>query len=231
MAWRTLGLQGARWGGQGRIKCFFLAQSYALHRVSFHTPFCCVLPLLTVRTLGLSPDFVLLNPVGFLGLAIWSWGAYFSPTARRQYAERHDGHYPQVSASDLAFSAHAALLATITLIQSAYYLRRRRATGLSVDESSPLIAKDDGTQNSPTRPSRFARGLLVFIIASTAVQTLLLSARKTELLDVLYFASTVKLIITIVKYIPQMVLNYRIKTVKGFAIAAIICVRPHYLGG
>ncbi|BEJ12078.1 hypothetical protein CspHIS471_0205380 [Cutaneotrichosporon sp. HIS471] len=169
--------------------------------------------------LGLAPDFVVANPIGFLCLAIWSFGAYFSATARRQYAERHDGHAPQVSKSDLAFSAHALVLSTLTLIQSAWLFHRAHRARKNVAEDSLLMGRMDRAPVAPHRLTRVA--LLVMALASLWVGTSTLLGR-TELLDLLYFASSLKIVITTIKYTPQLILNAKLKSVRGFAISTIL---------
>ncbi|KAL1413521.1 hypothetical protein Q8F55_001295 [Vanrija albida] len=178
-------------------------------------------------TKGLSPDFVYLNPIGFLGLFIWCAGALFSKSAREEYARRHDGHYPQVSFSDLAFAAHALTFSTLTLLQHWYYvwLRKRHEAdpyALVEAESRPLLIKhDEKTADAPTTPSRFVRVLIALIAISAAYQATQLYRGKVMFLDVLYYTSAVKLVITITKYIPQLYLNYKLQTVQGFAITTI----------
>ena len=47
---------------------------------------------------------------------------------------------------------------------------------------------------------------------------------KAEFLDWLYFISTLKLVITTVKYLPQVLLIYRLKSAEGLAMGAILLV-------
>lgn len=180
-------------------------------------------PSANLSALGLAPDFVVVNPIGFLCLTVWSFGAFFSTTARRQYAERHDGHLPQVSKSDLAFSAHALVLSTLTLIQSAwlFYRAHRARKGGEEEEESPLLRRK---VRAPVAPHRLTRiSLVIMAIAALWVGTSTLLGR-TELLDFLYFASSLKIAITTIKYTPQLILNYKLKSVRGFAIATILAV-------
>ncbi|WVR07159.1 hypothetical protein IAU60_004200 [Kwoniella sp. DSM 27419] len=203
---------------------YFIAWSY-----SFYPQL--ILNYRRKRTTGLSPDFIYLNPLGFLALTLWSWGAYFSPLARRQYAARHDGHLPQVSRSDLAFSLHALVISTITLAQVWWYARPARRV-ISPGEDSPLIAPvdDHGTQDqdklnpgSGAKPSVPCQLALLALLLAATISVILVWTGKAELLDWLYLVSSVKLVISAVKYIPQVVLNYRLRSVEGFAIGQIVC--------
>nr|KIR87702.1 cystinosin [Cryptococcus tetragattii IND107] len=202
-------------------------------------------------THGLSPDFVWVNPLGFLALTLWNWGAYYSPVARKQYQDRHNGHLPQVSASDLAFSLHALIISTITLAQVFWYgyfrqlLRRQNSSGQNSDgtlrdETLPLISDSVGnsaardergsstwrelaTSHSPIRPSPVAQLFLGGLVISSFVYATFIWAGKAQFLDWLYFVGNIKVVISAVKYIPQVVLNHRMRAVNGFAIGVIFC--------
>ncbi|OCF36711.1 cystinosin [Kwoniella heveanensis CBS 569] len=194
------------------------------------------------KTTGLSPDFIYLNPLGFLALTIWSWGAYFSPVARRQYQDRHEGHLPQISKSDLAFSLHALLISLITLIQVWWYARRLTVSHSgAAGESDPLIASATGAGAgvsgdeegskvndllaplAPTTPSIPCQFALAGLFFAASISAILVWSGKTQFLDWLYLVSSIKLFISAVKYIPQVVLNYRLRSVDGFAIGQIVC--------
>lgn len=177
-----------------------------------------------------------MNPIGFFCLALWNWGAYFSPTARREYAERHEGHYPQISISDLVFSAHALLLSTITLVQVWYYHRatQKLKTGPAAGEvrwtgpaeETPLLSAesvDDGVLRAPTTMSLAGRICLALIAVSALWELSALHLGRIQLLDFLYYVSSIKLVITVLKYLPQMALHFFIKDTSGFSIGAIFC--------
>ncbi|RXK40114.1 hypothetical protein M231_02571 [Tremella mesenterica] len=155
-------------------------------------------------TSGFSPDFSYVNPTGFLALSIWNWTIFFSPLARQQYATRHNGHLPQVSPWDIAFSTHALFLSLIVLLQVLWYARKHRLA-------------------SWTKPSIIARTAIILIFVSAFLTGCMVWIGKLEFLDWLYWISTIKLIISTLKYIPQVILNWKVKSVEGFAIGAIIC--------
>lgn len=187
------------------------------------------------RTDGLSPDFAYLNPLGFIALSTWNGGMIFSSLARSQYAARHDGHPPQVSWADLGFSAHAAVISTITLGQVWYYrrksLRETGEGGRTDGERQPLIPTSPesvkaalvGTKDPaiPSLPCQFA---LVGILLSAGISAFFVKNGKMEWLDWLYFVSAIKLFISAVKYVPQIILNWRLGAVEGLAIWQIILV-------
>ena len=70
---------------------------------------------------GYSLDFAATNPIGHIALLVVNVSFMYSSTVRREYQERHDGHFPQVQLNDVIFSAHASLLATLTFLQCFLY--------------------------------------------------------------------------------------------------------------
>ena len=185
--------------------------------------------IILCRTTGLSPDFAFINPLGFLALTLWNWGAYFSPVARREYQSRHDGHLPQVSAFDLAFSLHAIIVSLATLAQVFWYARN--STPKSHDrhsETSTLLRADRSAARleDPTRPSVPCIVAIAGIFVASLVSAVFVWTDKSEWLDWLYAVSSIKLFISVVKFVPQVFLNWRLRSVEGFAIATILCVRP-----
>lgn len=192
------------------------------------------------RTDGLSPDFVYLNPLGFICLSIWNGGMIYSSLARSQYAARHDGHVPQVAMSDLAFSVHAAAISLITLGQVWYYRRHTNTTFNDVTapgEREPLVrtsveaskAQHGGTTSDPAIPSTPCQFALAGIFISAASSAFFVANGKLEWLDWLYFISSIKLFVSAVKYAPQIILNWRLGAVEGLAIGQIILVCPRSL--
>lgn len=63
------------------------------------------------------------------------------------------------------------------------------------------------------------------MVSSATVLGLLVWLGKVELLDWLYYASALKVLISAVKFIPQVILNWRLRTSDGFAIGNAIAVR------
>ncbi|GAA5948263.1 hypothetical protein JCM3765_001342 [Sporobolomyces pararoseus] len=151
---------------------------------------------------GLSSDFVAINPTGHCSLLIVNLALYSSSAVRRQYQTRHEGHLPQVRLNDVYFSAHATLLATLTLLQSFYYKR-------------------DPSQ----RISTFNRFFLSFVLVSTLLLFFIASSStfaRFEYLDVITYLSYVKLYISFAKYVPQVKLNQARKSTVGWSIENIL---------
>lgn len=65
-------------------------------------------------------------------------------------------------------------------------------------------------------------GLFLTALASGA----LVWAGKIELLDWLYVLSSLKLFVTAVKYVPQILLDVKLKSAEGFAVGQVTSVSP-----
>ena len=71
-------------------------------------------------TVGLSPDFAVLNAFAFAAYSAYTVALYASPRIRHQYKRHHD-HAPEVRFADVLFCLHALLLSSVTVGQIAYY--------------------------------------------------------------------------------------------------------------
>ncbi|KAJ2787354.1 hypothetical protein GGI15_000779 [Coemansia interrupta] len=143
---------------------------------------------------GLSIDFLVYNVYGFACYAVFNTSFYFSQTISDEYARRHNGHANLVRFNDLFFSYHALFLSLVTLAQSFVYKRSRSQSASSV-----------------ARIFFFATALgLLFVSSVSSAYTLV------------YCLSFVKLACSLVKYVPQVWLNYRRQSTSGWSIHNII---------
>lgn len=167
-------------------------------------------------TLGTTVDFPLINTLGFLAYLASNLAFYRSPLVRAQYAARHHGLTPTVQLNDVVFAAHALLMCLVTLSQ---YVPR--AWGFP--------------RTAGTRPSRAILGLSLGCVAAVAVVVLVVLANPDRddttgaaaaagwnWLDAVYAVSYVKLVVTVVKYTPQVVWNYRNKSTRGWSIEGMV---------
>ncbi|KAF7550916.1 hypothetical protein G7046_g7865 [Stylonectria norvegica] len=137
---------------------------------------------------------------------------YASPEIRYQYAARHHGLEPTVQFNDITFALHGLVLSVMTTSQ---YL-------------SPSLWKF--TASAGTRPSRFILGVATGCLVGVLVTYLLVAAAPVHndpttdwvALDVVYAVGYVKVIITLIKYTPQIVTNYRNKSTNGWSIWQIL---------
>lgn len=160
---------------------------------------------------------------GFLAYLVSNFLFYYSPLIRDQYAQRNRGLTPTVQFNDLTFAAHALLLSCITTSQ--YWLPAwgfKTSTGAS------------GAGAAADRPSRLILGVAFGCLAGVSATALLVVWASSDgggsvdartswcALDVVYAMSYVKLVITLIKYTPQIVVNHRNRSTAGWSIGQIL---------
>ena len=151
-------------------------------------------------TSGLSNEFSVLNVAGFACYATYTLCFFFSPEIQRQYKERNGADAEiTVQSNDVAFAVHALVLCCVQFSQIVWY-RGFDASPLSIYVKIGL-----------------ATLLVVCIVFATLVMEHL-----SSWLDFLYMLSFVKVIISLVKYIPQVILNYRRQSTSGWNIWNIL---------
>lgn len=180
-------------------------------------------PILNFRrksTSGTTIDFPTINILGFLAYFISNAAFLYSPVIREQYAARNHGLTPTVEFNDLAFAGHAVILSVLTYTQFFPWIwgfdkKGRRGIGATV--------------------SRSIMGICIGCVVGVVVTTLNVAlnpqddARKGwAWIDVIYAVSYVKIIVTLVKYMPQVLTNYRNHSTYGWSIEQILL---DFLGG
>ncbi|EEY13926.1 hypothetical protein ACHAQF_007491 [Verticillium nonalfalfae] len=161
-------------------------------------------------TAGTTVDFPLINCLGFLAYFVSNAALFYSPVVRQQYAARNHGLHPTVAFNDITFAAHGFILSVVT--------------------TSQYWPKVWGFTPSPgNRPSRFILGIAFGCIVGVASVSLIVASAQPGdpqyawcALDVVYAVSYVKLVVTLIKYTPQVVTNYRNKSTKGWSILQIL---------
>ncbi|KAK4054411.1 hypothetical protein OIV83_000905 [Microbotryomycetes sp. JL201] len=149
---------------------------------------------------GVSIDFLTLNPFGFACYSVYTIVLASDAQVRKEYAARHHGHLPQVKANDIAFAVHALLSSTFQLGQAIFYKRdqkQRPSVSTIVFLSLSSVA------------------ILIGVVAAP-------NSNKVEWLDLLYLISYIKIVISLIKLLPQAMLNYRRKSTVGWSIENII---------
>lgn len=163
------------------------------------------------RKPGLTHHFARSRDAGFLAYLVSNACLYYSPVVRSQYAARNNGLTPTVAFNDITFAAHALLLSCIT--------------------TSQYLPKFWGFAPAPgTKPSRFITGIAFGCVVGVVVVAFVVAAAPVGAdpranwcaLDLVYAVSYVKLVITLIKYTPQVITNYRNKSTKGWSIWQIL---------
>jgi cystinosin len=147
---------------------------------------------------GLSFEYPVLNLLGFCCYSVYNAALFWNPSVRAAYARAHDGALPSVQSNDVFFGLHAVLLTCVILWQIGAY--------------------DKGDQ----KVARWCWLVLAALLVSIAAAAAVVAASPAALswLDFIVFLSYVKLAITLMKYTPQAVLNYRRQATVGWR-----CVR------
>lgn len=148
--------------------------------------------------IGLSFDFLALNFVGHTLYAIFNIGLYWIPEIQDEYFDRHPRGLNPVLLNDVFFSIHASFITLITVFQCFFFERGQQ------------------------RVSWTAQGIIGIFATVIIVTGGLSLGSKMKWLDFLYTLSYIKLSITLMKYIPQAILNYRRKSTSGWSIGNIL---------
>ncbi|KAJ9050178.1 hypothetical protein DSO57_1016847 [Entomophthora muscae] len=142
---------------------------------------------------GLSIDFLNYNVVGFLCYSVYNVSLFFSEDIQEEYKARHGNSSSLVEINDVVFAVHAFFISGFTLTQSYFYKR---------DVKQEL--------------SFFARCILGGIGAATSIAIILMFSGVITRLDFLYYSSSIKLGLSLVKYCPQR------KSTSGWSIYNIL---------
>ncbi|KAK7403224.1 hypothetical protein QQX98_010995 [Neonectria punicea] len=162
-------------------------------------------------TSGTVVDFHFINIFGFSAYFVSNVAFSYSPLVRAQYAARHHGLEPTVQFNDITFALHGIALSLITTSQY-------------------LFSSTWGfTPSAGNRPSRFILGVTAGCMVGVAFTYLLAAFAPGSdpltdwvALDVVYAIGYVKVIITLVKYTPQMLFNFTNKSTEGWSILQIL---------
>lgn len=160
-------------------------------------------------TLGLAIDFPTLNVLGFIAYTISTAAFLYSSTIQSQYAVRHpESPETTVRFNDFLFAAHGAILCII--IYSQFF---PRIWGFKV--------------GARQKTSQAVLGMFWCCLLGILVVALLVLAKGKDggydasgwaWVDVIYALGYVKLGTVVIKYIPQVWVNYKRKSTVGWSI-------------
>lgn len=146
-----------------------------------------------------------------------------------------------MSKSDLGFALHGFILSSAQFVQVYYYTyfyRRKHPiptsfTDTTRTEEDPLLPDredpDLAITSQPTQPSLIFKVLMAVAWVAAVSGGVFVWIGNFKLLDWLYLVSTIKLAISIIKFIPQVLLNWRLKSSAGFSVAMPALVSAVYL--
>ncbi|PWN40334.1 hypothetical protein IE81DRAFT_342801 [Ceraceosorus guamensis] len=169
---------------------------------------------------GLSSDFVLLNTLGFFCYTLTTLALFGNARVREEYALRHGGQYPEQHTNDVAFAVHGLVLCVAQAIMAAIF---PKAPGQNVARWAWSVF---GLLSTAL--------ILAGIVATASDQGDLppgdigdgnpdeANLAGWRWIDFIWVCSSIKLIITILKWLPQIALNYRRRSTRGFAVTNVI---------
>ena len=139
-----------------------------------------------------------------------------------QYFERHRYGVNPVQINDVIFSVHAFFACIFTIFQCSMYEVREASLRLLYmlvyGYERFVLFFQRGNQSV----SRYCKALHCAIWAALAVALVLAASDVINWLDFLYACSYAKLIITLVKYVPQAIMNWRRKSTMGWSIGNVL---------
>ncbi|KAG6412785.1 hypothetical protein SASPL_125473 [Salvia splendens] len=171
---------------------------------------------------GLNFDFVLLNLTKHSSYLIYNASLFFSSTVQRQYREKFGlNEMIPVAANDVAFSVHAVLLTVFTLAQIVMYdVSGGASTFLNVFKVCVLF-KLCTVKRGNQKVSKTA-AVLVSVAWLAAAVCVFVSIPRHSWFWLVSCFNTIQVVMTVIKYIPQVYLNYRRKSTIGFSIGNIL---------
>lgn len=145
---------------------------------------------------GFSPDFMIINIVGFISYSIFTYACYFVPEAAKSY-ESATGDLPQVELTDVLFASHGAFICGILILQL-IILPPRIPPNKIVTVISAL----------------FQLGVFLGLVGCVLLDR--------EWYSYLQMCSYVKVISTFVKHFPQYILNRARGSTAGWSFTMIV---------
>ena len=142
---------------------------------------------------------VLLNLVGFACYSAYNVAYYYNPGIRAAYAAENGGSEPAVQVNDVFFALHAVLLTLVNVWQIFVYDRGGQRLSYTCMVILAALA--------------LAIGLGAALVAAGA-------GPWFTWLHYLLYLSYIKLAISLMKYIPQVVLNCRRRSTEGWTCVA-----------
>jgi len=147
---------------------------------------------------GLNFDYIALNIMGYLCYAIYSLSLFFNQSIRGVFLQEHPMGVIQVDPNDIFFVLHAIALTLIIITQCLIY------------------EKDDQTVSKTCRIILLAMFLYAIVVLTLA------GTQIINWLRLVQYLSYVKLVVTLIKYVPQAFMNYKRQSTEGWSIENIL---------
>lgn len=149
---------------------------------------------------GLNFDFVSLNIVGFVSYSVFNVGLYWVQPLQEMYYAQHPRGVIPVQLADCIFALHCLIITIVQGIQCLIYERGGQKTSW---------------------PGRILLGCMICFLTVCLVLAWAWPGCGLSWLQYVYFASYVKLAVTLTKYTPQAYMNYRRRSTQGWSIGQV----------
>jgi cystinosin len=149
---------------------------------------------------GLSTDASILAVLNYTCYTIYNAFLFWDESIRQEYRERNgEDSKITVQSNDVAFSIHALMLNMLLIAQ---------------------IVRYGGFKNQPV--SRITLLIVATVFALSAGYLLCIFSFNWLWIDFLYFMASVKLVLTVLTYLPQLLLNFTRKSTDGWNLWNVI---------
>ena len=146
---------------------------------------------------GLNFDYLSYNLTGFTAYSIFNISLYSVHVVQEQYFKEFGGSVIPVQLNDVFFGFHNTFITAVCIFQCYLYDRGTQKLSLLCNILVPIM----------------------WLFASASLIPALM--HKISWLMYLNFFSYIKLVVTIIKYIPQVYMNYARKSTVGWSIAFV----------
>lgn len=146
---------------------------------------------------GFNMDFLGYDLAGFISFTMYNCLIFWSPAVFSLYLSVYPGASNPIQINDVFFCLHAVFIQMINSYQCLTY--ERAGQGLS----------------------KLCKGILVAVTLAVLVEVIIAGTKSVESIgwfQVLTFASYIKVGSSVIKYMPQVYLNWKRKCTLGFAI-------------
>lgn len=165
---------------------------------------------------GLDFDYLALNLLGHTLYTLFNFSLYFITPIENEYFERFPRGLNPVKINDVVYSIHALTL-TIVTIGTCFVYEVSNSVHAQGKLNFCFITFSVATNEFPEQQREFFFIFFTIIIVTFSIA----AAGVFHWLDFLYICSYIKLAITPIKYIPQVVTHYREKSTAGWSISAV----------
>lgn len=171
---------------------------------------------------GLSADYLVYSVIGYAAYTAYTSALYFSPGVQASYMAAHAGSLPDVPLCDVLFAGHALVVSLFTLYQC--YLYGGNSSGSAASSSSSSAAKPLLPGLSTSRACEVTAVAVLGAVAAYCghVGSTCGLEDCEAWLPLLYFLGTTKVIMTLIKYTPQALLNHKRRSTEGWQINNVL---------